>query len=249
MTTDKQQRKACPVTTGVLDYFPDAITEVAHVSFIGNEQHNKGQPMHWAREKSKDHSDCISRHLIERGTLDDDGLRHSAKVAWRALAMLQLEIEKDQSRGITIRYKGKPTLIQDLPLEALIQQDSAWQPEGQSVVTESLTKPKPLVYLSGPMRHMPGKNYAAFDAAKEVMESHGYEVISPADMDRLDKGPQPNWVYVERDVAALCRIAREARPGSLIVTIAGWQESVGARAEIADSEWLEIPIRHIKEFA
>jgi hypothetical protein len=49
--------------------------------------------MHWAREKSTDHADCIVRHLIERGQVDTDGVRHSAKAAWRALAMLQTEIE------------------------------------------------------------------------------------------------------------------------------------------------------------
>jgi hypothetical protein len=30
---------------------------------------------------------------MERGTLDTDGVRHSTKVAWRALAMLQKELE------------------------------------------------------------------------------------------------------------------------------------------------------------
>lgn len=78
---------------GVLDYFPRAIMAVAHVSFVGNEQHNPGQPMHWARDKSTDHADCILRHLAERGTIDDDGLRHAAKVAWRALALLETELE------------------------------------------------------------------------------------------------------------------------------------------------------------
>jgi hypothetical protein len=29
------------------------------------------------------------------GTMDADGVRHSAKVAWRALANLQKEIEKE----------------------------------------------------------------------------------------------------------------------------------------------------------
>jgi hypothetical protein len=93
MTTDSQARKEQPIMRGVLDYFPDAIAEVARTSFIGNQKHNPGEPLHWARGKSDDHSDCIARHLIERGTLDDDGLRHSAKVAWRALALLQTEIE------------------------------------------------------------------------------------------------------------------------------------------------------------
>jgi hypothetical protein len=97
LTADAAQRKATPIATGVLDYFPDAIAAVAETSRIGNDQHNPGQPLHWAREKSTDHADCIARHLIERGTLDTDGIRHSAKVAWRALALLQTEIEAERA--------------------------------------------------------------------------------------------------------------------------------------------------------
>ena len=93
LPTESQARKDLPICRGVLDYFPDAMAAVAEVSRIGNDQHNPGQPLHWAREKSGDHADCIARHLIERGTLDSDGTRHSAKLAWRALALLQLEIE------------------------------------------------------------------------------------------------------------------------------------------------------------
>ena len=96
LPTAAKERKDFPVATGVLDYFPDAIVAVAHVSKVGNDQHNPGQPLHWAREKSGDHADCLARHLMERGTLDSDGLRHSAKLAWRALALLQLELERAQ---------------------------------------------------------------------------------------------------------------------------------------------------------
>jgi hypothetical protein len=95
--TDRQARKEMPVARGVLDYFPLALLEVAKVSFKANQQHNPGEPMHWARGKSTDHADCIARHLMERGTEDkDDGLRHSAKLAWRALALLQTELELAQ---------------------------------------------------------------------------------------------------------------------------------------------------------
>jgi hypothetical protein len=97
LTTDKQARKEMPIARGLFDYFPNACAYVAHVSFKANEQHNPGEPMHWAREKSTDHADCIARHLIERGGLDDDGLLHSGKLAWRALAQLQLELE---ARGV-----------------------------------------------------------------------------------------------------------------------------------------------------
>jgi len=96
LPSNAADRKKVPITTGVLDYFPDAIAAVAEVSRIGNDQHNPGEPLHWAREKSTDHENCIARHLIGRGTLDVDGARHSAKMAWRALALLQLEIENTQ---------------------------------------------------------------------------------------------------------------------------------------------------------
>lgn len=95
---DAKARKALPIATGVLDYFPDALAAVAEVSRIGNEQHHPGQPLHWEKGKSTDHADCILRHLIERGTVDTDGGRHSAKVAWRALALLQTEIEAERAR-------------------------------------------------------------------------------------------------------------------------------------------------------
>ncbi len=93
LSTDKGERKAAPIMSGVVDYFPLAVTEVARISKVGNDQHNPGQPLHWARGKSNDHADCIVRHLIERGTIDEDGQRHTAKAAWRALALLQEELE------------------------------------------------------------------------------------------------------------------------------------------------------------
>ncbi len=93
LPTDAKARKNTPMARGLLDYFPDALAEVARLSHAGNDQHNPGKPLHWDRSKSGDHADCILRHLVDRGTLDTDGMRHSAKVAWRALAQLQLELE------------------------------------------------------------------------------------------------------------------------------------------------------------
>ena len=93
MPTIAVERKTYPVATGVLDYFPDALAEIAHVSWKGNEQHNQGMKLHWDRAKSQDEADALIRHFLQRGTLDVDGLRHSAKMAWRALALLQKELE------------------------------------------------------------------------------------------------------------------------------------------------------------
>jgi hypothetical protein len=90
-----QERKAIPLATGVLDYFPSALIEVAKVSKAGNDQHNPGQPLHWARGKSTDQEDTIVRHFLERGGKDTDGVKHTAKLAWRVLALLQLECEAE----------------------------------------------------------------------------------------------------------------------------------------------------------
>jgi hypothetical protein len=97
LPTDPAERKKFPVGTGVLDYFPDALVAIARLSYQGNEQHNPGQPLHWARGKSSDEADTLIRHFLQRGTLDEDGMRHSAKLAWRALALLQKEIEAENA--------------------------------------------------------------------------------------------------------------------------------------------------------
>ena len=93
--SNSSERKAIPLATGVLDYFPAALREVAKVSKAGNDKHNPGEPLHWTRGKSTDHADSLLRHLADRGGIDPDtGARHSAEVAWRALALLQQELEE-----------------------------------------------------------------------------------------------------------------------------------------------------------
>jgi hypothetical protein len=95
-------RKQLPITEGVLDYFPDAIAYVAFVSKVGNDKHNPGEKMHWARGKSDDHANCVARHLIERGTYDSEGLLNEGTMAWRALACLQLRLEELAAQGVNI---------------------------------------------------------------------------------------------------------------------------------------------------
>lgn len=102
LPTDPKERKGIPVVTGVLDYFPRAIREIAKVSMAGNLQHNgPDAPLHWARGKSMDFADTMGRHIMERGGLDIDGQRHSAKLAWRALASLEVELEQEENAPIS----------------------------------------------------------------------------------------------------------------------------------------------------
>ena len=89
------QRKEYPITTGCLDYFRDALLLVSHVSYKGNQKHNPGEPLHWARGKSADEEDAMGRHLLGRYDMDTEiGLEEAAQLVWRALAFLQKLAEK-----------------------------------------------------------------------------------------------------------------------------------------------------------
>lgn len=103
LPTGNDERKDIPIATGCLDYFPDALAAIAALSKIGNDKHNPGEPLHWSRGKSNDHPDCLIRHFLERGTIDaasgENKVRHSTQMAWRALAILQLELEKIASEN------------------------------------------------------------------------------------------------------------------------------------------------------
>jgi hypothetical protein len=47
---------------------------------------------------------------------------------------------------------------------------------------------RPKVYVAGPMTGYPGFNYGAFDEARDLLASEGWDVISPADLDRENLG-------------------------------------------------------------
>lgn len=94
LPTAAAERKQFPIASGFMDYFPDAIAAISNISYRGNQQHHKDKPLHWDRSKSADEADTLMRHFLQRGTLDTDGVAHSAKMAWRALALLQKEIEE-----------------------------------------------------------------------------------------------------------------------------------------------------------
>jgi hypothetical protein len=129
LPTEPKDRKNIPLASGALDYFPSALVAVAALSAKGNDQHNPGQSLHWDRSKSGDEADALLRHLIQRGTVDTDGILHSTKVAWRALALLQKELEASGApiaRGARNVSKARPFPdASDLPespvLAALIE--------------------------------------------------------------------------------------------------------------------------------
>lgn len=101
-TTDAE-RKAIPVWDGFVRYFPRAMIAVANVSKIGNDQHNPGEPMHWAKGKSMDQWNTAMRHMMDhscfQNPVDKDGGLHLAKAAWRIMAALELWIEEQEKQA------------------------------------------------------------------------------------------------------------------------------------------------------
>ena len=85
LPTDPTTRKQYPMFSGLIQYFPKACAAVSHQSWVGNQQHHPDKPLHWDRNKSPDHADCVIRHMTEGDWV---------AVAWRAMANLEEQIEQ-----------------------------------------------------------------------------------------------------------------------------------------------------------
>ena len=94
LPVDAKERKARPMYRGLLCYFPRALAEVSHISYMGNEQHHPGTSIHWDKTKSTDQEDALLRHLAEYAATGD--LHSLSQVAWRALAALETALESTQ---------------------------------------------------------------------------------------------------------------------------------------------------------
>lgn len=102
LPTDDKARKRLKLWTFLIDYFPDTFLALVEVAVTGNEQHNPGQPLHWAREKSTDQMNTAFRHQFDYGRgvkKDTDGQWHLAKAIWRLSAQLQLDIEEERRQN------------------------------------------------------------------------------------------------------------------------------------------------------
>lgn len=102
---------------------------------------------------------------------------------------------------------------------------------------------KQTCYIAGPMRGYPRYNFDAFDSAAAVLRSEGWNVISPADLDRQagfdpDTHPVTDELLREmqiRDVDAIFN-------ADTVFVLDGWVTSKGATAEICVAKWRDIPV-------
>ena len=99
LPSDDRIRKMVRAFQGFVTYFPDAIALVAYLSRVANDQHNPGERMHWAKEKSQDELDSLMNHVLDIGSKgelsqDADGVLDAIKVGWRGMANLQRLADK-----------------------------------------------------------------------------------------------------------------------------------------------------------
>ena len=92
------------------------------------------------------------------------------------------------------------------------------------------------------MRGIPDLNFKAFDTAKEQWTKAGHQVFSPADLDRaLGYGPDgeasiQNLKHVMmNDINCLFN-------ADAIALLPGWEDSMGATAELALAQFLNLRI-------
>ncbi len=252
------QRKNTPVVTGVLDYFPLAIAALARVSQKGNDKHNPGEPLRWSRDKSCDHADCIGRHLMQRDQIDpEDGELHAVHLAWRAMALAELALEKqaERQKDITLYSPGAAdaaTLVRDAadgdmvastdPNSVQVKSFGGQPPINQATAAVAAGGRVPrkgdqmkTIYISGPMRGFPDLNFPAFDAARDIINARGDKAISPADLDRKYGHCSLSREYATRDTLAILHECNG------LYLLDGWEWSDGAAAEFFLARWIADP--------
>lgn len=118
LPTNDKERKNLPIFTMISKYFPKALREVTRVCVANNVRYNpdrKPADINWARGKSTDQMGSLFRHMLEYAAADlvfeelppevqaacGPGFERvyvMAEAAWRALAELELCIEREEAK-------------------------------------------------------------------------------------------------------------------------------------------------------
>ena len=95
---------------------------------------------------------------------------------------------------------------------------------------------KAVGYLAGPMTGMPQYNFPAFDEAAAKLRSVGWEIISPAELDRKG-GFDPTEKHTPEYLQVFVRTAKARNKGMMarcnhIILLPGWDKSDGTKEEL-----------------
>lgn len=99
------------------------------------------------------------------------------------------------------------------------------------------------IYICGPMTSYPKYNFPAFDAAAVKLRARGWDVISPAELNRAMGVDGDTEILPDNflrnamcnDLAAVCRSHAIAR-------LPGWEASRGAAVELALANYLGLEV-------
>jgi hypothetical protein len=113
------------------------------------------------------------------------------------------------------------------------------------------------IYVAGPMRRRPEFNFPAFHAAAASLRAGGHEVFNPAEADE-NNGFDPTGMTGHEDLSHLGFDLRKALGADLayickhadaVVVLPGWEQSTGARAEVATAEALGLQVIPLEAIA
>lgn len=103
------------------------------------------------------------------------------------------------------------------------------------------------------MRRIPEYNFPAFLTAGDLLRGHGHIVYNPAEAD-MEQGFEWEGLTGHEDLTSLDFDLRSALRGCLswitrhadaIVVLDGWEQSKGARAEVATAVAIGIPVHRL----
>lgn len=104
------------------------------------------------------------------------------------------------------------------------------------------------LYLAGPMRNYPMFNFPAFDSAALQLRRAGFDVVSPAELDRVNGVHEFSEITpavmrdaMRRDLVALCDVDG-------VATLKGFRQSVGCGVELALANFLDLPVRTVPQW-
>lgn len=176
------------------------------------------------------------------------------------------------TRLINLRRKEVSDAQKDVAKTDLFE----WVPDLKTVLANCIRDPdQPTFYIAGPMRGYSFFNYPAFDEARDRGLALGYNIISPADLDRQLSGIWPiSWdqkiiaahnkagwntildgygiprnpldQVIYRDFGAIMFL--KPKRGDGIALLPGWPHSYGATAEYYLARWRKLNTYSAEDF-
>ena len=108
----------------------------------------------------------------------------------------------------------------------------------------TMKKPKPKVYLAGPITGQKDGNRAVFKRGKVLVEAMGYTAINPHDIEKWLRTKHREDAVTERKIMGTClQVICERADAMLVLNFNGnWMDSEGTTAEYMAAKKCRIPI-------